>query len=244
MTVEVKQAGGNSTSPKSPRESKPIWREWISLFAFVVITGGIWLFAEIADEVVEGDAHHFDRTVLLAMRDPADTKDPWGPRWLEEMGRDFTALGGMGVLIFLSAATVGGYLLQGRHKTAMVILMAVLGGLVIALLLKQSFDRPRPDLVPHGSYVYTKSFPSGHSMLSAITYLTLGSMIVRTCSHKPTKVYIITVSMLVTLLVGISRIYLGVHWPTDVLAGWAAGASWALICWLSARWLQKRGHML
>ena len=244
MTAEVKKSGGDSAPPKSPQESKSIWREWISLFAFVVITGGIWLFAEIADEVVEGDMHSFDRKVLLAMRDPADTKDPWGPEWLEEMGRDFTALGGIGILIFLTAATVGGYLLQGRHETATLILVAVLGGLVIALLLKQSFDRPRPDLVPHGSYVYTKSFPSGHSMLSAIAYLTLGSMIVRTCGHKPTKVYVITISMLITLLVGVSRIYLGVHWPTDVLAGWSAGASWALICWLAARWLQKHGHML
>ena len=244
MTAEVKKSGGHSTRPKSPQESKSIWREWISLFAFVVITGGIWLFAEIADEVVEGDMHSFDRKVLLAMRDPADTKDPWGPEWLEEMGRDFTALGGMGILVFLTAATVGGYLLQGRHETATLILVAVLGGLVIALLLKQSFDRPRPDLVPHGSYVYTKSFPSGHSMLSAITYLTLGSMIVRTREHKPTKIYVMIVSMLVTLMVGVSRVYLGVHWPTDVLAGWAAGASWALICWLIARWLQKHGHML
>ncbi len=242
MTEITESSGEVSTSPNSPRESKPIWREWITLFTFVVITGGIWLFAEIADEVAEGDTHHFDKAVLLAMRDPGDTKNPWGPKWLEETGRDFTALGGIGILLFLTGATVGGYLLQGRHKAATLILVAVLGGLVIALLLKQSFDRPRPDLVPHGSYVYTKSFPSGHSMLSAITYLTLGSMIVRTCGHKPTKVYIITISMLITLLVGISRIYLGVHWPTDVLGGWAAGASWALMCWLVARWLQKCDH--
>lgn len=244
MTKTKRSSGRNSASANSPRDRKPIWREWITLFTFVVITGGIWLFAEIADEVVEGDTHHFDKAVLLAMRDPGDTKNPWGPEWLEEMGRDFTALGGIGILLFLTAATAGGYLLQGRHKAATLILVAVLGGLVIALLLKQSFDRPRPDLVPHGSYVYTKSFPSGHAMLSAIAYLTLGSMIVRTCGHKRTKVYIITISMLITLLVGISRIYLGVHWPTDVLGGWAAGASWALICWLIARWLQKRGQML
>jgi undecaprenyl-diphosphatase len=244
MTGAVESPGKDPALLKPAQESKSFWREWISLLAFVVITGGIWLFAEIADEVAKGETHGFDRKILLAMRDPADTKDPWGPEWLEEMGRDFTALGGMGILIFLTAATVGGYLLQGRHKTATLILVAVLGGLVIALLLKQSFDRPRPDLVPHGSYVYTKSFPSGHSMLSAITYLTLGSMIVRTREHKPTKIYVMIVSMLVTLLVGVSRVYLGVHWPTDVLAGWSAGASWALICWLAARWLQKHGHVL
>ncbi|MHC4570430.1 MAG: phosphatase PAP2 family protein [Planctomycetota bacterium] len=173
MTEAKKPSGGNSASPNSPREGKSFWREWISLFAFVVITGGIWIFAEIADEVLEGDTHSFDKKILMAMRDPTDTKDPWGPKWLEEMGRDFTALGGMGILILLTAATVGGYLLQGRYKTAMLIMIAVGGGLIMSPLLKQSFDRPRPDLVPHGSYVYTKSFPSGHSMLSAITYLTL-----------------------------------------------------------------------
>ncbi|MHC4363715.1 MAG: phosphatase PAP2 family protein [Planctomycetota bacterium] len=239
MTEAKKPSGGHS-----PPEGKSFWREWISLFAFVVITGGIWIFAEIADEVLEGDTHSFDKKILMAMRDPTDTKDPWGPKWLEEMGRDFTALGGMGILILLTAATVGGYLLQGRYKTAMLIMIAVGGGLIMSPLLKQSFDRPRPDLVPHGSYVYTKSFPSGHSMLSAITYLTLGSMIVRTRDHKATKIYVMIISMLVTLLVGVSRIYLGVHWPTDVLAGWSAGASWALICWLVARWLQKHGHVL
>lgn len=244
MTEKMKPSESNAGSGNSAGDNKSFWREGASLFAFVVITGGIWLFAEIADEVMKGDTRRFDTKILLVMRNPADTKDPWGPEWLEEAGRDFTALGGMGILVFLTVATVGGYLLQGRHETATLILVAVLGGLVIALLLKQSFDRPRPDLVPHGSYAYTKSFPSGHSMLSAITYLTLGSMIVRTRDHKATKVYIMSVSMLVTLLVGVSRVYLGVHWPTDVLAGWTAGASWALICWLVARWLQKRGHTL
>jgi undecaprenyl-diphosphatase len=217
------------------KEKKSFWREGMSLLILAVIASGIWLFVEIADEVVEGDTHRLDRIILLAMRDPSDTKDPWGPKWLEEMGRDFTALGGIGILILLTAGTVGGYILKKRHKTALLIVVAVVGGLVISLVLKQGFDRPRPDLIPHGSYVYTKSFPSGHSMLSAITYLTLGSLMVRTINHRSLKIYVMVISILVTLLVGLSRIYLGVHWPTDVLAGWSAGASWALICWFAAR---------
>ncbi|MBN2312569.1 MAG: phosphatase PAP2 family protein [Sedimentisphaerales bacterium] len=216
------------------QEKKSFWREGISLLVLALITGGIWLFVEIADEVVEGDTHHLDSVILLSMRDPADTRDPWGPEWLEEMGRDFTALGGMGILFLLIAGTAGGYLLKKQHKTALLIVAAVFGGLVISLILKQGFDRPRPDLVPHGSYVYTKSFPSGHSMLSAITYLTLGSLMVRTVKNRSLKIYIMALSILITLLVGLSRVYLGVHWPTDVLAGWTAGASWALICWFVA----------
>ena len=223
---------------------RSFWREGMSLLVLAVIAGGIWLFVEIADEVVEGDTHHFDRIILLAMRDPSDTTDPWGPKWLEEMGRDFTALGGMGILIVLTAATAGGYVLRKRRVTALLIVVAVFGGLVISLALKQGFDRPRPDLVPHGSYVYTKSFPSGHSMLSAITYLTLGSLMVGTLNHKSLKVYVMAISILITLLVGLSRVYLGVHWPTDVLAGWAAGASWSLICWFAAKWLQRKGSVL
>lgn len=222
---------------KYSQEKKSFWHEGISLLVLAVIAGGIWLFAKIADEVMEGDTHRLDSTILVAMRDPADTRDPWGPKWLEEMGRDFTALGGMGVLFLLTAGTAGGYVLQKRRKTALLIVVAVCGGLFISLLLKQGFDRPRPDLVPHGSYVYTKSFPSGHSMLSAITYLTLGTLMVRTLHDQSSKIYVMAMSILMTVLVGLSRIYLGVHWPTDVLAGWSAGASWALICWFVARWL-------
>jgi undecaprenyl-diphosphatase len=223
---------GKKSPPGDPLRG--FWREGMSLFILVAIAGGIWLFVEIADEVVEGDTHHFDRIILLAMRNPSDTRDPWGPKWLEEMGRDFTALGGMGILILLTAGTAGGYLLKKRRTTALLIVVAVFGGFVISLVLKQGFDRPRPDLVPHGSYVYTQSFPSGHSMLSAITYLTLGSLMAGTLNHRSLKIYVMAMSILITLLVGLSRIYLGVHWPTDVLAGWTAGASWSLICWFVA----------
>jgi len=121
-----------------------------------------------------------------------------------------------------------------------IVLLAVFGGFTVAMVLKAGFGRPRPELVPHGSYVYTASFPSGHSMLSAITYLTLGFLLARTHEHRRTKLYIMAVTLLITGLVGVSRIYLGVHWPTDVLAGWAAGAAWALLWWLTVRWLQHR----
>ena len=123
---------------------------------------------------------------------------------------------------------------------ALLVLLAVFGGGAIVYFLKLGFDRPRPDLVPHGSYVFTASFPSGHSMLSAITYLTLGFLLARSQSHRTLRIYIMVLTLVVTGLVGLSRVYLGVHWPTDVLAGWAAGACWALLCWLVARWIQQR----
>jgi undecaprenyl-diphosphatase len=109
--------------------------------------------------------------------------------------------------------------------------------------MKWAYARPRPELVPHGAEVYTASFPSGHSMMSAVVYLTLGALLARTQSSQGAKIYILSVAVILTVLVGTSRVYLGVHWPTDVLAGWALGGLWALICWLAMLWLQASGQV-
>ena len=123
---------------------------------------------------------------------------------------------------------------------AVLLIVATLGALGLSTLLKNTIDRERPDLVPHHTRVYTASFPSGHSMLAASTFLTMGALLARVQRRKRMKAYILLVAITATLLVGLSRVYLGVHWPTDVLAGWTAGAAWALSCWLLARWLQRR----
>ena len=191
--------------------------------------------------MLEGGTKAFDRRMVVAMRNPEDLSDPVGPKWLEEMGRDLTALGGVGVLSLLSLASAGFLVLDGKRRSAVFLLGAVAGGLILSFALKSGFDRPRPDLVPHGAYVYTTSFPSGHAMMSAVTFLTLGSVLAQSQRRRRLKVYLILLALLITLAVGVSRVYLGVHWPTDVLAGWAVGAGWALFCWLIARWLQKRG---
>ena len=207
------------------------------------ISGAVWVFVELADEVMEHATRTIDEAVLLAMRDTADLNNPLGPPWLEEIGRDMTALGGIGVLTLLTLAVIGYLLLSEKRRAAAVLALAIAGGLVISLALKDVFERPRPDLVPHGSVVYTASFPSGHSMMAATVYLTMAALLARVHRRKRIKAYVLLVALTATFMVGISRIYLGVHWPTDVLAGWAAGAAWALFCWLIARWLQRRGHM-
>lgn len=208
------------------------------LLALFAILGSLWGFAELAEEVMEGNTHEFDQRILLSMRNPADLSDPIGPGWVEEIGRDFTALGGNAVLTLLTLAVVGYLMLEGKHRMALVLIIATLGALGASTLLKSSIDRKRPDLVPHHTKVYTASFPSGHSMLSASTYLTMGALLVRVQRRKRIKAYILLVAITITLLVGVSRVYLGVHWPTDVLAGWTLGAAWALMCWLLAVWLQ------
>src|SRR5690606_2996261 len=123
------------------------------LIALLLIAAGVWVFVALADEVVEGDPHTFDRAILLALRNPADHTDPLGPPWVEEMGRDLTALGGTAVL-FLVTATVAGYLILVRRWTmAWLVVLAVAGGALINMALKAGFDRPRPDLVPHYTVV-------------------------------------------------------------------------------------------
>ena len=206
-----------------------IFATFVSLFLFVLLT-------QLA---LQEQPHELDRYLLLLMRNPHDLSDPLGPPWLEEVGRDITALGGNAVLILLTLAVLIFLLMSDKSYLALVVLVATLGALGASSLLKKSIDRDRPDLVPHRTVIYTASFPSGHSMLSASTYLTLGALLAATQRRKRIKIFILLFCTFITLLVGISRVYLGVHWPSDVVAGWTAGAAWALVCWLLARGLQR-----
>lgn len=214
-----------------------------ALLSIFVLSGGVWLFIKITEEVMEGETRSIDEALLLALRNPADLTDPLGPGWVEEMGRDLTALGGVTVLVLITLSVIGYLLLDRRYRAALFTALAVTGGQVLSTVLKIGYNRPRPDLVPHESIVYTASFPSGHAMMSAVTYLTLAALLSRVQPRLRLKAYLLLVAVLLTLLVGISRVYLGVHWPTDVLAGWAAGAAWASLCWLVVRWLQRRGRV-
>jgi undecaprenyl-diphosphatase len=212
-----------------------------AVVAIGVIALGVLVFALIADEAVEGDTHAFDMSILLALREPGDTDNPIGPAWVETAFADVTALGGYAVLTLLVAG-VAIYLLSiGRRATALLVVGAVVSGTVASTLLKLGFDRPRPDLVAHLAHAQSSSFPSGHAMLSAVTYLTLGVLLARVHKKRRTKIIVMTYAITLTLLIGASRVYLGVHWPTDVLAGWALGAAWAGLWWLLAWWLQRQG---
>ncbi len=202
--------------------------------AVLIIVAGTWGFIELLDEVREGDTQNVDEWAVRTLGKYHDV------RWLEEIGRDLTALGGVTVLLLVTLAVVGYLLLVRKFAAMWLVLIAVVGGQLLSTLLKFFIDRPRPDLVPHLSAVYTTSFPSGHSMMSAVVYLTLGSLLARIVPSRAVKFYFIAVALIVTFLVGVSRVYMGVHWPTDVLAGWTAGLVWAILCWLVARQLQHR----
>ncbi len=230
----------------SPSSSLRAALRWIGshelgwLLSVAALAGGTWTFSAVAGKIRNGNSRGFDSAILLALRDPKNLADPLGPRWVEEMGRDITALGGVAALTLLVVAVVGYLLLDRKPRAAAFLTVAVIGAAVLSSALKDLFERPRPDLVPHLSYVTSSSFPSGHSMLSASVYLTLGALLARQERTLILKAYFLIVALALTFLVGASRVYVGVHWPTDVVGGWAAGSAWAACCWLIARKLQRR----
>jgi undecaprenyl-diphosphatase len=214
--------------------------EMAVLLALAGVVAGVWGFALLADEVREGGTQAFDQKLLLAFRHDDATYAPLGPPSVQEAARDITSLGGTAVLTIITAIAAGFLALDGKRHMAFFVCGSVLSGVAAGTILKDLFHRPRPDLVPISIYVSGASFPSGHSMMSAVTYLTLGALLARSQERKGVRAYFLLVAMFLTLAVGVTRVYLGVHWPTDVLAGWTAGAVWALLCWLAARWLQSR----
>ena len=193
------------------------------------------LFVVLAGEVMEGDTRALDTRILVALRNPNDLSKPRGPAWLESALLDLTAMGGATVLGLVVIAIVGFLLLQARYRTAFFILVTAVSAEMLDEVLKRVFMRPRPNVVPHLRDVVSTSFPSGHAMDSAIIYLTLGAMLMRVAERRMTKAYCLIVAVLITFLVGASRVYLGVHYPTDVIGGWTFGFAWASICWLIAQ---------
>ena len=161
--------------------------------------------------------------------------------WLESAVRDVTALGGTMIITMVTLVTAGYLVISGKRHMALLILVAILGAVLLSFAIKAGVERPRPELFPHGTPVYTASFPSGHATGSAATYLTLGALLARYQRDRRLKIYLMSVAVLLTLMIGLSRLYLGVHWPTDVLAGWTLGSCWALLCWTVARQLQSTG---
>ena len=215
-------------------------QEAVTLMAIALVCAGLWAFVELADEVMEGETQTLDENVLLMLRDADDPAEPWGPQWFSDLVRDVTALGGVAVITIITASAAGFLAVSGRPRLACFVVAAVIGGQLVNSALKRGFDRPRPDLVPHGAYVTTASFPSGHATMAATAYLTLGSLLAAETRRRRVKAYLLSWAVGMTLAVGVSRVYLGVHWPSDVLAGWTVGACWALVCWLALKQLEHR----
>jgi|TARA_R110000751_G_scaffold29818_7_gene76810 undecaprenyl-diphosphatase len=205
------------------------------LACIVAIAGFLVLFGKLVEDVFNQESGAFDKAILLFLRNGNDLAQPIGPAWLLGVVRDITALGGASVLALFTLIVVTYLLVAGHRRAALLVVLSVGLGAVLEEVLKIAFDRVRPDIVPHLVAVHSLSFPSGHAMLSAITYLTLGTLVARTEKQWRVRVFVMSVGVFMTLFIGFGRLYLGVHWPTDVLAGWSLGAAWVLLFWLVTR---------
>jgi undecaprenyl-diphosphatase len=210
------------------------------LLAFLVMASLLLAFALIAGKVHSGSSTEFDRDILLWFRSAGEARLPIGAPWVQEMARDISALGSFTVLGCLLLGSVGYFLLTRRYAFAGTIIVAALGGVALNSILKEVFGRERPDLVVPLAHVFTPSFPSGHSTLSAMVYLSLAILLARAVGERQLGIYFVSIGVLLTAAIGISRVYLGVHYPTDVLAGWCVGSAWALGCWLAISLAQGR----
>jgi undecaprenyl-diphosphatase len=222
-----------------PRDGEELWL----LLGSLVLIGVVLLITTLAGEVLEGNTLEFDKRLLQALRKADNPSQPIGPAWLELAAFDLTALGGPTVLGLTVCAVVGFLVLQGLYRNALFVFLASMGGWLLNDVLKEFFARPRPTIVPHLRQVMSLSFPSGHALTSAAVFLTLGALLMRVAERRIVKFYCMFVAMVATLLVGVTRVYLGVHYPTDVLAGWLIGLSWALFCWLLERALERRAGL-
>ena len=210
------------------------------LVVFVAVLAIVFAFAKAASEVLEGDTLAFDRAFILALRQPGNLAVPIGPSWLPEAMADLTALGSITVLTVITALAAGYLIAERKPAIAAFTVAAVGGGALLGSLLKWFYQRARPDIVEQLVGHHSTSFPSGHSMNSAVVYLTLAVLVARTSQDRAVRRYLISVAIALTLSIGFSRVYLGVHWPTDVVAGWGVGGVWAVLCSLVAKSLQSQ----
>jgi undecaprenyl-diphosphatase len=217
-----------------------VWRfvrrfETRVLLGVILAAGALWAFLNLGGEMAEGETDAIDRRLILLLRTPSNVHDPVGSKSIEEAIRDVTALGGTTLVSLVTVVAVLTFLFHRRYRHGLVMGTAVLLAFASSELTKGFYNRPRPTLVPHEVYVYSGSFPSGHSTLSAATYLTLAMLVASLETRRRTKALAYSLAGVMLVGVGFSRVYLGVHWPSDVLAGWCLGAMWAMAGWVALR---------
>ena len=220
--------------------TKPHRRDSRLLIAFLVGAAILFGLVKLASEVLEGDIFAIDKYIMHGLRTAGDPSVLIGPHWLQTAMIDFTALGGSPVLTLVTVLAAGSLIAMRKYDMAGFVILSVSCGAVLSGAIKSFFVRPRPEIVPHLVEVTSSSFPSGHAMNSAIVYLTLAVLLARSEANRHIQFYLIGAAICLTLLVGTTRVFLGVHWPSDVLAGWVVGATWAALCSLAAKWLQQR----
>lgn len=208
----------------------------VAILTFTCLLG----FVLLAIMVQLGHGERLDRAILLLLRESGDANNPLGPPWFEEAAAEFTALGGYTILTTVTVIVVSTLLLLRKFAAAGFLLAAVISGSLLSSLAKRVFERARPDFVGHLDVTFTSSFPSAHAMVGTFTWLTLAAIAARFIEQRGLRIFMLAAASVMAILIGSSRVYLGVHWPSDVLAGWFLGVAWAGACWLVANRLGRR----
>lgn len=212
--------------------------EIAALSALFIIALGVMTFVEVADDMTEADGQAFDQAVLTWMQPvPGEPRGPW---WLKEAAADLTSLGGISVLALFAVIAVAFLLIQRKRLSALLLVLGLAGGVALSEGLKDMFGRQRPPSDFQAVDTLNASFPSGHALLSTVFYLTLGVMLTRAFPRTHLKAFVLGAAILIALLIGLTRSYLGAHWASDVFAGWSVGAAWAMVLWLIAYAVGRR----
>jgi undecaprenyl-diphosphatase len=238
--------GGARARPMIER-FRQVWRKGLGVPAILVLCASVWVFVELADDAPEGDYLAWETALLRALRRADDPSQGIGPWWLPAVMRDVTALGSAAVLTLAVLLVLGFLVLRGAYRRAVLLFLAIAGGYGMSEGLKRAFGRARPEEAlrlaagPHLLSETSASFPSGHSMVASAVYLTMAALLWHAVPRRRERAYLVCAAALLSILIGATRVYLGVHYPTDVVAGWAAGTAWAVLCWTVADWLRRRG---
>ena len=222
---------------------EPATKEIKILLVLLTFFLSLFIFINVGILVTNGTAKQFDESIIKYFRVEGNNSEPAGPAFLTESMRDITSLGGETVITIITVFIVGFLLFQKSYDAMWLVLAATIGGAIISLVLKEFYGRERPDISYRLINVTPLSFPSGHSMMSAVVYLTQAAIIARIQKNKKIRIYILSVALFLTFIIGLSRIYLGVHYPTDVIGGWTMGLAWASFCWFVAWYLQRRNKL-
>lgn len=229
---------GQTPTPAAAATKAAVRNLWPVIGLFTL--SALWLAAYLASELLEGESFGFDAAILMALRRADNPALPVGPPWLLQSAIDISALGGSTLLWLIGLAGTIFLVLQGRRREAVWLVVSFAGSSLLNQWLKSLFHRARPALVPHLAETFSASFPSGHAMSAAAAYLTLAIMLAEIQPLRAVRLFLIAVATLLVVLIGCSRVFLGVHWPSDVIAGWCVGSAWAMAVYAVNHQLRER----